>query len=68
MSCADSRSDRVATALSNSLMPDVYLGRPAGGPFGRSVALLTVIERGLAWCLQQEVGPPDRKLWVRHAR
>jgi hypothetical protein len=30
--------------------------------------VLTVIERGLARRLQQEVGPPDRKLWVRHAR
>ena len=29
---------------------------------------LTVIERGLARHPQQEVGPPDRKLWVRRAR
>ena len=32
------------------------------------VPRLTVIERGLAWRSRQEVGPPDRKLWVRRAR
>ena len=31
-------------------------------------ALLTLIERGLARRSRQEVGPPDRKLWVRRAR
>ena len=34
----------------------------------RRVSLLTVIERGLARRSRQEVGPPDRRLWVRHAR
>ena len=29
---------------------------------------VTVIERGLARRSRQEVGPPDRKLWVRRAR
>ena len=27
-------------------MPDVYLGRPAGGPFGRSVALVAKLGAG----------------------
>ena len=33
-----------------------------------AVAQVTVIERGLARHPQQEVGPPNRKLWVRRAR
>ena len=38
------------------------------GPTTRRASQLTVIERGLARRPRQEVGPPDRKLWVRHAR
>ena len=39
-----------------------------GPPTRPSVPSLTVIERGLAGRRRQEVGPPDRKLGVRHAR
>ena len=37
-------------------------------PASTGCVVLTVIERGLARRTWQEVGPPDRKLWVRRAR
>ena len=43
-------------------------GDGAGRADGMVRSLLTVIERGLARRRRQEVGPPDRRLWVRHAR
>jgi hypothetical protein len=49
----------------SSVEPDDSYGY---GADSSADAQLTVIERGLARRPQQEVGPPDRKLWVRRAR